>query len=473
MATLNLIQIKRAESNVSTTEPTGLAHGELALLQGASKLFIGRHNNTSVENFHLPTLQDLTGGNGISKTAASSLANNNDYTIALDVSDSSIFASTTTKGVASFSGDNFATTDGVVTIKNNGVILGTETTGNYMSDLTAGTGVTVTHTPSEGSDGTIAIGQAVASSDSPAFVGVDLSGSMTIEGNITGDHSSNSLAITSTNGDVDIEGTTFSGNNISMTSGGSFTLGGDPSQSTHAATKAYVDAVKTGLDIKDSVRAATTANVTISTALNNGDEIDGVTLATNDRVLVKNQSTASQNGIYVVKATPTRATDFDADAEVTSGAFVFIEEGTTNGSEGWIVTTTGAITVGTTALTFAQFSAAGVITAGAGLTKTGHQLDVVGTSNRITVNADDIDISATYAGQNTITTLGTVGTGTWNATKIGVAKGGTNLASYTAGDLVYASAGTTIAKLGIGANGKILTSNGSSPAWTDIDGGTF
>ena len=114
-----------------------------------------------------------------------------------------------------------------------------------------------------------------------------------------------------------------------------------------------------------------------------------------------------------------------------------------------------------------------MVTAGAGLTKTGHVVDVVGTSNRISVAADSIDISSSYVGQNTITTLGTVATGTWNATKIGVAKGGTNLSSYTAGDIVYASAGTTIAKLGIGANGKILQSNGAAPVWADIDGGTF
>ena len=193
-----------------------------------------------------------------------------------------------------------------------------------------------------------------------------------------------------------------------------------------------------------------------------------------DRILVKNQSTASQNGIYLSKASAwVRASDLDADAEVTSGAFVFIEEGTTNGSEGWILTTTGSITVGSTNLAFSQFSAAGMVTAGGGMTKTGHVLDVVGTSNRISVAADAVDISASYVGQSSITTLGTISTGTWNGTKVGVAYGGTNIASYTAGDLVYASAGTTIAKLGIGANGKILQSNGSAPVWADIDGGTF
>lgn len=200
----------------------------------------------------------------------------------------------------------------------------------------------------------------------------------------------------------------------------------DPTQAQDAATKAYVDAVKTGLDIKDSVRVATTANITLSGT----QTIDGVAVIAGERVLVKDQSTASQNGIYVVNAsTWTRATDFDntPGTEVTAGAFTFVEEGTANADSGWVLTTNGAITIGTTALTFAQFSGAGQITAGAGLTKTGNTIDAVGTANRITVNADSIDIASTYVGQATITTLGTVTTGTWNAGVIAGTYGGTGV----------------------------------------------
>jgi len=203
---------------------------------------------------------------------------------------------------------------------------------------------------------------------------------------------------------------------------------GTPTDADHAATKGYVDAARSGLDVKQSVRAATTAPINLSTDLENGDTLDTtVTLATGDRVLVKNQSTASENGIYVVQASgaAVRATDFDSNAEVTPGAFTFVEEGTVNADSGWVVSTNGTINVGVTAINWAQFSGAGQITAGAGLTKTGNTIDAVGTTDRITVNADSIDIASTYVGQATITTLGTITTGTWNGTDIAVADGGT------------------------------------------------
>lgn len=107
---------------------------------------------------------------------------------------------------------------------------------------------------------------------------------------------------------------------------------------------------------KLSVRAATTANITISTALNNADVLDGVTLATGDRVLVKNQSTGSQNGIYIVGTSPARAEDYDVQADVL-GSVVVVQEGTTNADTAWLCTTNAPITVGTTALVYAAFGA--------------------------------------------------------------------------------------------------------------------
>jgi len=151
----------------------------------------------------------------------------------------------------------------------------------------------------------------------------------------------------------------------------------DPSGSTDVVTKGYLDGVTAGLDVKDSVRAASAAAGTLSSDFANGSTMDGITLATNDRILIKDQASGAENGIYTVNASgaPTRATDFDANSEVTGGAFTFVEEGSANADSGFVMTNDGAVTVGTTALTFTQFSGAGMITAGAGLTKSANTIN--------------------------------------------------------------------------------------------------
>jgi hypothetical protein len=153
---------------------------------------------------------------------------------------------------------------------------------------------------------------------------------------------------------------------------------GTPTDAADAATKAYVDSAAQGIDWKASVRAATTAAVTLASGLENGDTLDGVTLATGDRILVKNQATGSENGIYVVAASgaPTRSTDADTAAEITSNFAVFVEEGTLNADQGYVLTNDGPITVGTTALVFTQFTGLGQVTAGTGLSKTGNTIEI-------------------------------------------------------------------------------------------------
>ena len=203
-----------------------------------------------------------------------------------------------------------------------------------------------------------------------------------------------------------------------------------PTDAAHIATKGYVDAARQGLDVKASVRAATTAAINISTDLQNGDVIDGVTLVTGDRVLVKNQGSASENGIYVVVATGAASRSSDANGtadtgELTSGTFTFVEEGTINFDSGFVVSTNGTITVGSSNIVWTQFSGAGSFEAGDGLSKSGTTVNVNVTANRTAITADAIDIASTYVGQTSITTLGTITTGVWNGTDVAVADGGT------------------------------------------------
>lgn len=226
-----------------------------------------------------------------------------------------------------------------------------------------------------------------------------------------------------------------------------------PTGDTDAANKGYVDAVKTGLNVKDAARLATTAALTVTyangtagvgaTLTNAGTlaalTLDSVPAVVGDRILVKDQAAALQNGIYAVTDIGsasvawvlTRTTDFDnnPNGEVGGGDFVFVQEGTSQADNGYVVTTNGTITIGTTTIDFVQFSGAGQITAGAGLTKSGNTINAVGTANRITVAADSIDISTAYVGQATITTLGTITTGTWTAGVVAGQYGGTGVAN--------------------------------------------
>ena len=223
----------------------------------------------------------------------------------------------------------------------------------------------------------------------------------------------------------------------------------DPTLAAHIATKGYVDAARQGLDVKQSVRVASTANVVIASALEAGDIIDGVTLVAGDRVLLKNQTTASQNGIYVAVAAAAGAAPRSSDAngtadtgELKSGTFVFVEEGTVNFDSGFVISTDGTISVGTDAIAWTQFSGAGSFDAGNGLSKTGTQVNVNVVTDRTAITGDAVDIASTYAGQSSITTLGIIATGEWGsgATDIAVTSGGTGSSTASGARTNLASA---------------------------------
>lgn len=236
----------------------------------------------------------------------------------------------------------------------------------------------------------------------------------------------------------------------------------DPTQAQDAATKNYVDLTVQGLDPKQSVKAATTANIA---TLSGTMTIDGVALVANDRVLVKDQTTASQNGVYVVAAGAwTRADDLSTWDELVS-AYLFVEQGSTNADNGFLCTVDAGGTLGTTAITFVQFNGAGQITAGNGLSKSGNTLSVVGTANRITVSGSGVDIASTYVGQTTITTLGTITSGVWNGTAIAVANGGT-------GATTASGARTNLGAAASGANSDITSLTGLTTALSVGQGGT-
>lgn len=248
---------------------------------------------------------------------------------------------------------------------------------------------------------------------------------------------------------------------------GFLTLHADPTNPLHAATKQYVDNVSQGLDVKGSVKAATTANITLSGA----QTIDGVSLVAGDRVLVKNQTTASANGIYVVAAGAwTRATDMDNWAEVP-GAFTFVEQGTVNGDTGWVCTSDQGGTLGTTAITFAQFSGAGTYLAGTGLTLTGNTFSITNTGVTAGSYGNNVTIPTyTVNAQGQLTAAAGVAVRTSSETQTGIVELATNAETVTGTSTTLAThpAGVKAAiDAAIDATGFVATiGNGSAVEYT-------
>lgn len=301
----------------------------------------------------------------------------------------------------------------------------------------------------------------------------------------------NKVLSTDNNNEVTVKGTTGTGNvvlenNASLLGttnvqdlgvSGAVTLSGNPVSALQAATKQYVDAVVSGLDIKNSVRVATTAALPAVTYNNGASGLgatltadangalpsqDGVSLSVNDRILVKDQVAGLQNGIYQVTqlgdgSNPfilTRTTDSDnspSGGEVTPGMFTFIEEGTTNADNGWVIVTDGTITIGTTSISFTQFSGAGgSVTAGDGLTKSGNTLNVeTADPTRIVVNADNIDLATTG-----------VSAGTFTKFTVDLYGRLTNATSILSSDITTALGFTPLNKAGDTITGNLLLGTG-------------
>ena len=376
--------------------------GTVAFADVSSTLNITADNGgTEGINLLTETL-DIEGGEGIDTTRSA-----NKITIAGEDATSS------NKGIASFNSTDFTVSSGAVSV--NATTLGSSAL-NPGATTASIAGLTSLTT-------------GVANIDN-----------LTLDGN--------ELSSTNTNGNISINPNGTGTVDVNSSRIVNVT---DPTQAQDAATKGYVDAVKQALDIKDSVRAATTANINIATALNANDTLDGVTLANGDRVLVKNQTSQGENGIYVVSATPARAVDANAATELTGGTFVFVEEGTVNGDNGFVFTHDGTpANFGTTAMPVVQFSGAGQVIAGDALSKSGNTLNVNDDNITLEVNSDNLRIKGITA----------------------TAKGDIILGVATNGGY---SRLTKPGSSNVTANNYLLSMDSSgNAAWANtIDGGTF
>ncbi len=208
----------------------------------------------------------------------------------------------------------------------------------------------------------------------------------------------------------------------------------DPTQPQDAATKNYVDLMQQGLSPKQAVRAATTTNFNygLATGFANGDVVDGVTLVTGNRILIKNQYAPEENGIYVVRTSgaPSRAIDADAWSDL-AGAYFFVSEGTVNADMGFTCVNDAGGTLGTTPISFVQFSGAGQVAAGQGLSKNGNTLSVQ-TGDGITVSSRSVSLTGQALALHNLATNGLfarTGTATVAARSVAVSGSGLSVAN--------------------------------------------
>ena len=465
------ILIKRT---TGSGDPT-LVDGELAYVNGTEKLFFGHGSS--------PTALKVIGGKVFADKLDHTNGQLNANSAIVTDGDSKvdivkIKGTSGNVGTMSFDNQasNFATT-----------LRGQNVGSNINIDLPTTAGTLIAHndtgTITNGmiDTGTIANDKLVNSSIQVGSTTISLGGqATTIAGvqDLTVDEINlNAGTISTTSGNLTLSP---NGSNTVDVASSRITSLGTPSGDTDAATKGYVDGVVNGLDIKESVKVATTANIagtyssgagTITKSGNGAiGDIDGVTGTQGIRILVKDQTNEFENGIYVLTAVGdgsnpyvlTRAGDANASAEISGGSFFFVEQGTTNADNGFVTTHNGNPNLTSDSIIFQQFSGAGQITTGDGIQKSGNEISVdLKANSGLEIDGGEIRVN--------------LGASAIHGT-LGVGDGGTGETTFVANRILIGNGTSALNQVAIGNSGEFLISggSGSAPSFTDtIDGGTY
>ena len=527
-----------SDGHVLTTDGSG----NLSFAAPASTLTLVDESSTSTSINLLTETLKITGGTGIATalsgdTMTISFDNNavfngldmNGTELVLDAdADTSITADTDDTIHFKIAGnDRITMTTGLIDIKNDGtqsaIRLYCESSNAHYAQLqapahSAFSGNQTYTLPSsagtlvgQGDTGTVSNGMLASSSVTFGSTTVALGASNTAIAGVTQldvDNvrvNGNTISSTDSNGDIILDPNGSGDVDVNSSKIINVT---DPTADQHAATKAYVDSVANGLDVKDSVRLATTAALaavtynngagTLTADANGALSVDGAAVVADDRILVKDQASAVQNGIYKVTATGgagaafvlTRTPDADTASELTGGTFFFVEEGTANADNGYVATHNGTPTFGSTNITFVQFSGAGQISAGDALTKSGNTLNVAVDDSSIEVNSDALRVKA--SGITNAMLAGSIAISKLSGAQISFSDDSSTVSNIALGETIAVAGGegvdATISGQTLTIAGELATTSNKGVASfssdnftvssgavtvTTVDGGTF